>query len=760
MTKKDKKGGKGSVEVPASASSSAPATAAPPAAFDSELDALFFSGRGAGAPATSSKATEIGSDQKMSKSQKHVAEAKGASSSDGSEADEDGDEEEEEEDAEEEEEDVNMSDIEREMEEQGFDGGDSSGGEKAEGSADEESEGDESDEGGSDSEDSDAEDGQPPRHETLSGTAGSKRLQRKLQEREEEPKQIRDKRSLFIGNVPLSCVSSKSLTKALTKHVAALSPYPSVTRIDSIRYRSVPFSHATSDYMAESGADAAANEKRRARARAFRDAVDAAEAGDSNKGPANPYLNSKQKRKVAYINQEISEKAKSVNAYITLDKLSDADFEKLEKLPESSLAHARRVTPQILAALTAAKADETLFEGRHLRVDLATSLSLEELVSAGLDSVLSSTSAGLDKLARILSGSSSGGGGKGRREDQSKTLFIGNLDFEADDEDLRAMLEGLLRQERGEPPLSTPSETPASLPQYESTDQDGQQAADGIVRATWVQSVRIVRDAATQMGKGFAYVLFLDEICVDELMAIWESDEAFLSAAKGGGTGARGRQVAGSRGDGRTQSGGRVDFARKIKLNKRALRLARCKGSSGSGGKRSQGDRSNGPSSSVTATPQRPTASSAPGTNAKDAKRRRSMGAPTPGGSSPSAANKKRRLADGSRGGLDSPSRPTAASSSSSSKKDNGIVANPAPLRQRSEAEMARLQLKRNDPERQAKRMAKKDKKRADFKRAADVSGDAAAGKREKVDLSKAVKKNSRDAKSKPKARGAAGKGR
>jgi nucleolar protein 12 len=57
---------------------------------------------------------------------------------------------------------------------------------------------------------------------------------------------------------------------------------------------------------------------------------------------------------------------------------------------------------------------------------------------------------------------------------------VGSLDFAAKDEDLRVFFESLLTTERQPAP-------------------DGQ---------SWVTHVRIVRDADTQLGKGFAYVEF------------------------------------------------------------------------------------------------------------------------------------------------------------------------------------------------------------------------------------------------------------
>ncbi|CAO1629806.1 unnamed protein product [Parajaminaea phylloscopi] len=728
--------------------------AAAPAAFDSELDALFSSAATKAAPVAATPAAALAQAAGQGRKRKNqsedeprsegpsvssakVADAETQSSDDVSDDDEDAE--------------LDMEELEREMEEQGL----------ARGASDEEAEEEEfqdgadvsvegqeqEQEGSSSSSDDEDPDKAPPTHEALKGKAREVRVRRKLEEREEESKEVRDKRSIFVGNISIECVQSKTLTKALHKHIIAHSPYPSITRIESLRYRSVAFSTPTADYAAQSGAEAAANEKRRSRARAFRDAVAEAETADG-KGPATVYLNANQKRKVAYINQDINEKAKSVNAYVTLEKIRPQDLAKLKDAAAASTSAAvsgdvDRLSTPILAALTAASADESVFEGRHLRLDLAKPLSLDELVSSGLDRIVSSSSLtpAAETLSRILS--SGGSGGSGRKEDQSKTVFIGNLDFEADEEDLRAMLEGVLKEERGPSPtvdFNLSAEVPM-LPAFEKQSEDD--AAAEYRPSSWVHSVRIVRDPATQMGKGFAYVRFVDEICVDELMAIWESDEAFLAATKGGAS-PRQRAQAGT--DGKREDGSRVDFKRRLKLNKRPLRLARCKatGGAGQGAKRRKlNGADQGPAGSASTTTPRKDSGSKDGP-----RRRRSQGAPTPGGSSPSTSRRPRPQ-NGDAGGSPQPRSRTAGAggrsagnlSGSSDQKPKktpvAIVPNPSPQQPRSASDLARLELKRNDPERQAKRLAKKDRKRA------EVTGGKAKGeaKGAKVDLSKEIKK-------------------
>lgn len=693
--------------------------------FDSELDALFSKAvqppPAAASSSSSSRPAPVKSEQGKANATASAVSSDDEDSEDSEESD-DGDDKS-----------LAMSDIEREMEEQGLGLREGEDADEVEDDGEEGAQDDDdaaSDDESSSSDDSDA---SPPLHETLSGIAGQKRVRRKLEEREQESQQTRDQRTIFVGNLPIDVLQDRSLTRTLKKHIIDHSPYPSITKIEAIRFRSVAFARPTMDYAAESGADAAANEKRRARSRKFADAVAAADAADG-KGPAQVYLNAKQKRKVAYINQEINEKAKSVNAYVTLAPITEQRRAKLAAGESSSEAKAAKVTAPILAALTASQLDETLFEGRHLRVDLVAPLPLAELVQSGLDAVVASASSlqttEMQSLARILTG----GGGSNRREDQPKTVFVGNLDFEADEEELRAVFEAVLRQERGEPPLSSSlqgsgvsagaerSKALSSLPPFESRD-----APESYLRKTWVQSVRLIRDSATQMGKGFGYVRFLDEACVDELMAVWESDEAFLAAAKQGGRG-------GGRDDGRTETGGRLEFRRRLKLNRRALRLARCKGAgNGGGGKnKRQRDAEAGDGEAGSATPQRN----------KDTKRRRSMGAPTPGGSSPSTHRRNVAAAANAHGTPSKKAKTITPGTSSASVSASGIVANPSPAQPRSAADLARLELKRNDPARQAKRLAKKQKKRDEIK-----GGGGKKESHEAVDLRKVAGKMKKERK-------------
>lgn len=255
-----------------------------------------------------------------------------------------------------------------------------------------------------------------------------------------------------------------------------------------------------------------------------------------------------------------------------------------------------------------------------------------------------------------------------------RTVFVGNLDFEASEEELRAFFEALLREERGDPPVSTAP-----------SDED---LGSTVARpAEWVRSIRIVRDRATQMGKGFAYVRFIDTACVDEVLAISEAEEAVVSAARSPVKNGKGQAQASAR------VPGEQSFKRRLKFRKRPLRVSRCKNNSTrpSPAKRTAG------------------ASDGPSTPVRDGRRApyraRSSGAPTPGGSSPFSKNRAAAYA--------APASPTPRA------PRPDIGARLAGLDKE-----ARAAIKRADPERNSRRLDKKRAKQAAARVNQDV-GDA-----------------------------------
>ena len=150
------------------------------------------------------------------------------------------------------------------------------------------------------------------------------------------------------------------------------------------------------------------------------------------------YLKPNEKRRVAFIKREFHNEASAVNAYMVF------------AYPDPTRS---TNVPSILDPIEAAeqaidRCDNTVFMDRTIRVDSV-----------------------IDK-SKILSGSSRS------VEEMKQTVYVGNLDFTAKEEDLRSFFENLIDKE------------------VETKGDESEQ----------VRRVRIVRDGATQLGKGFAYV--------------------------------------------------------------------------------------------------------------------------------------------------------------------------------------------------------------------------------------------------------------
>ncbi|KAI3623156.1 NOP12 [Malassezia furfur] len=404
----------------------------------------------------------------------------------------------------------------------------------------------------------------------------------------DEDEGARNLRTIFVGNIPIAATTSRALRKQLIRHLEQLSPYPECTKIVSLRFRSVSFKTPTNDFTQDEAA-ANATTRRRERARKFREKQGMGEKDAAPNAP--PPLTAQQKRKIAFINHELNERADAVNAYVRLGDPRKVHAELVQQ-HKTEAPLDPRVTGHILAALVARAISNTLFGERHLRADLVAPLTPQEVVETGLDKL------------RLADGTQLGAP---TQADLKRTVFVGNLDFEAGEEEVRALFEKLVREERGAPPMqAAPSLRLDGAPSGEPVPQE------------WVQSVRIVRDKATQLGKGFAYVKFLDAACVDELLALHEAEEAFVASKRPQVRGkpqrvARPIQLA----DGET-------FRRRVKLRKRALRLSRCKNT--------QGRRR-----AAHAVKRRP-----------DAARVRSSGAPTPNGSSPTVRSAKEQASKAS----------------------------------------------------------------------------------------------------------------
>lgn len=260
---------------------------------------------------------------------------------------------------------------------------------------------------------------------------------------------------------------SQPLLKQLKKHI--LSHIPSA-KIESVRLRSVGFQKPTASSAEPDSkgkrkeGDSEGRQHDRDRAASWRAQQRGDEADEAASAPKKIFLSTAEKKRVAFINQEIHSGVDSVNAYVVFAHPTPDDSSRPTNLPPLP----KTMDPYEAAKLAVEKCDGTTFLERTIRVDVVRA-NVGELAARGRD----------------ISG------------DPKLTIFVGNLDFASKEEDLRVFFEGLMSAERGPPP------SPDSDDDEETTDPAG------IKSNTWIKRVRIIRDKDTLLGKGFGYVQFV-----------------------------------------------------------------------------------------------------------------------------------------------------------------------------------------------------------------------------------------------------------
>ena len=173
------------------------------------------------------------------------------------------------------------------------------------------------------------------------------------------------------------------------------------------------------------------------------------------------FLTPQEKKRIAFIKQEIHSGVDSVNAYVVF-----AHPVPIENRPKN-LPPPKPILDPYEAARTVIKAaDGSVFMERTIRVDFARK----------------------DKTKAPDTGDVDMAG------DPKATIFVGSLDFASKEEDVRAFFEALVVAERGQPP---------------ATLNESSEAAAANRRSSWVKRVRVIRDKDTLLGKGFCYVQFI-----------------------------------------------------------------------------------------------------------------------------------------------------------------------------------------------------------------------------------------------------------
>ncbi|TEB22964.1 hypothetical protein FA13DRAFT_1694751 [Coprinellus micaceus] len=340
-------------------------------------------------------------------------------------------------------------------------------------------------------------------HESLqSGGKSKSRSGKQKYVPEDETPEKRDQRTVFVGNLPLAVASKRPLQKQLHKHILALVPD---AKIESVRFRSVPFQTPTSKLPTSDDEDASSKPTKKPlpsqsktfsserpenhatkRGGAYKTKLAAADDDEVVKQDEKQFLTPAQKKKIAFIHGDFHNEADSVNAYVVF-----AHPVPKENWPKNLPPPKETVDPYEAAAMAVERCNNTVFMERVIRVDRVGQVAK-----------------GLAKVAAKEGEDAEGGVGALVDADPKFTVFVGNLDFGSKEEDLRVFFENLLVAEKG---------------QREEEEEEEEKTR------TWVVRVRIVRDKDTQLGKGFAYIQFSDKECVDEVLAM---DEVKLKFAK------------------------------------------------------------------------------------------------------------------------------------------------------------------------------------------------------------------------------------
>lgn len=229
--------------------------------------------------------------------------------------------------------------------------------------------------------------------------------------------------------------------------------YPqSGAKIESIRFRSVAFKAPTNPQALKEESTTSKPSRKQDRAFSYRIGKDE----DASTGGSNPktYLSPAEKKRIAFIKGEFHDQAASVNAY--------AVFAYQDPAQARAGTDLETMEPSKIAAAVVELLDGTQFEGRTLRVDHVAAPTNDH--------------------------------GNTAVRDPASTVFVGNLEFTANEEDLRVFFETLLTAEMGPPSDDSKSK--------EAESEEHQRMPH------WVSSVRIIRDKDTQLGKGFGYVRF------------------------------------------------------------------------------------------------------------------------------------------------------------------------------------------------------------------------------------------------------------
>jgi nucleolar protein 12 len=116
----------------------------------------------------------------------------------------------------------------------------------------------------------------------------------------------RNRRTIFLGNLPISLTKTKTQQSQLRAHLLTYAP---TAKIESIRFRSIPFAKPTAGLGEEGDEEGKRLKREKERARVWREGQEVLKGGDEKAkeevDKSKSYIDSKGKRKVAFIKKEV-----------------------------------------------------------------------------------------------------------------------------------------------------------------------------------------------------------------------------------------------------------------------------------------------------------------------------------------------------------------------------------------------------------------------------------------------------------------------
>ncbi|KAG6845027.1 hypothetical protein H0H93_016269, partial [Arthromyces matolae] len=259
----------------------------------------------------------------------------------------------------------------------------------------------------------------------------------------DETPELRERRTIFVGNLPVDVAQKKPLLKQLHRHILSSIP---TAKIESTRFRSVAFQTPTSKLPTDQDDESATQGKPNPKTTSAAPNKDKSSGGgrqhdidrastwrqsqNQNQNDKDEtalskdekrYLSTNQKKKIAFINQDFHSSSTSINAYIVFAHPLPPSL--IETRPKNLPPLPQTLNPYEAAVKAVKACDGTLLLERVIRVDLVGKKKGIVGLKEGGEG---------DPQLVLIEGT-----------DPKSSVFVGNLDFASKEEDLRAFFEGV-----------------------------------------------------------------------------------------------------------------------------------------------------------------------------------------------------------------------------------------------------------------------------------------------------------------------------